>query len=461
MSIDDLTEPAPSGRERRTGKLKVPVIVGTRPEAIKLVPIIIALRDSEMYEPMVVSTGQHHRMVSEIFDLAGIETQATLHAGSRHAGLNDRVATVMGRFADFIDEQFNGDPGEGHFELAMKGRYPIAVAVHGDTSSAMAAAMAAFHMRIPVIHVEAGLRTGGLNLTPFPEEMNRQVIGCLAAMHLAPTSTNLQNLIRENVPVEQIFTTGNTGVDALHWASRLDVPFSDPAIQSIVDDGAPIVVVTAHRRENWGAGIAGISKGIARLADRYPDVRFIVPMHPNPAVRETIRAELGDRVTVLLTEPLQYAEFARLLGACHLVITDSGGIQEEAPSLGKPVLVARESTERVEGIAAGTLILVGSDPSRIEAEASRLLSDEEAYERVARAINPYGDGMAAERIVKALEYLVNGDRTPQQFGSGFTRRGIIAATGYEVPMTPSEAAEEPDADHAHEHEPSGVELWTA
>ena len=241
--------------------------------------------------------------------------------------------------------------------------------MHGDTSSAFAAALAAFHLRIPVVHVEAGLRTGGLNLTPFPEELNRQLITCIAALHLAPTAKNEENLVRENVSADQVFVTGNTGIDALHWAAGLDVPIANPRVAELVAGDDRIVLVTAHRRENWGGGLAGIAEGVARVATSHPDVQFVLPMHPNPAVRGQLRPALEPLANVLLVEPLRYTSMAKLLARCDFVITDSGGLQEEAPSLDKPVLVARDSTERTEGVEAGTLLLVGTDPARIADEA--------------------------------------------------------------------------------------------
>jgi UDP-N-acetylglucosamine 2-epimerase (non-hydrolysing) len=411
-------------------KLQVPVVVGTRPEAIKLVSLILALRESENYNPIVVSTGQHNRLVEYIFELADIKPDVTLWAGSRRAALNERVASVMQRFEDFCVERFDIDPdGVPSQEDVLAGRHPALVMVHGDTSSAMAAALASFHMRIPVMHVEAGLRTGGNNLVPFPEELNRQVISTIAAMHFAPTSENLGNLVRENIPVEQVFVTGNTGIDALQWSSKMDVQFANPELQALVDSDRRIVVVTAHRRENWGDGLRGIAEGIHRLADRHPEVGFVLPVHPNPRVREVLTERLRGLDNVLLTEPLGYATFARLLGRCSIVITDSGGIQEEAPSLGKPVLVTRETTERTEGIAAGTLRLVGTNPQVIFDEANRLLESAEAYEAMASAENPYGDGRAAERIVAALEHLLLGTDPPTQFGTGYSRAAVAIASG--------------------------------
>lgn len=411
-------------------KVLIPVVVGTRPEAIKLVPVITSLRDSEKFQPVVVSTGQHHHMVEEIFEQAGIGTHVHLWAGTERAGLTERVTTVMRRFNDFILEWFGPHPGEGELSRKiLEGNYPAAVIVHGDTSSAMSAALASFHLQIPVLHVEAGLRTGGSIMSPFPEELNRQVITCIAAMNFAPTFENLENLVRENVEVGQIFVTGNTGIDALRWASTLDAPYADPKVQELHESDARVVLVTAHRRENWGDGLAGIANGIRKLAHRFPDVQFVVPLHPNPRVQHDLGEPLVMFDNVLLTKPLEYTSFARLIGRCDLVITDSGGIQEEAPSLNKPVLVARESTERGEGIDAGTLILVGTDPETIETEAARLLEDPAAYMKVAESPNPYGDGFAAERITQALEFMLTGNNPPVPFGHGFSRREVSDATG--------------------------------
>lgn len=427
---DDFISPLPLD-PGETPKILIPCVVGTRPEAIKMVPVILALKNSERFQPIVVSTGQHHHMVEEIFEEAEIGTHVHLWAGTDRASLTERVSTVMRRFNDFCLEWFGPRPSDEEVGAEiLAGRFPAAVLVHGDTSSAMAAALASFHLQIPVMHVEAGLRTGGTILSPYPEELNRQVITCLAAMHFAPTFENLENLIRENVEVGQIFVTGNTGIDALRWAAALETPFVDDAVQALVDDASKrIVVVTAHRRENWGAGLESIAEGIGRLADRFGDVHFIVPLHPNPRVRKELGAPLADKANVLLTDPLEYTSFSRLLGRCELVITDSGGIQEEAPSLNKPVLVARDSTERGEGVEAGTLVLVGTDPDRIEAEGALLLSDPVAYAKVAEADNPYGDGFAAERIIGALEYLITGKSPPVPFGSGFNRREIGVASG--------------------------------
>lgn len=414
-------------------RVLVPVVVGTRPEAIKLTPVIMRLKQSRLLKPVVISTGQHHNMVEEIFEAADIGTQVHLWAGADRAALTERVATVMQRFNDFCIEWFGPRPDDSELTQAiLAGRYPATTVVHGDTSSAMAAALASFHLKIPVCHVEAGLRTGGSIQSPFPEELNRQVITCIAAMHFAPTFKNLENLTRENVPVGQVFVTGNTGIDALRWASTIESPYADRELERI--DAAPgrIVVVTAHRRENWGEGLRGVAAGIERLAARHQDITFVVPLHPNPRVQEELGSPLKNIDNVHLTVPLDYTEFARLLGRCTLVLTDSGGIQEEAPSLGKPVLVMRDTTERGEGVDAGTLRLVGTDPERIEREASRLLDDDVAYASMADSDNPYGDGFAAERIVMAMEYMVSGEKPPLPFSPGFSRAEIAEAGGIEL-----------------------------
>lgn len=412
-------------------KVSVLIVVGTRPEAIKLVPTILALRESGVFRPLVVSTGQHHRMVEEVFALAGIKPDYELWVGGARNQLNDRVREVMGRLDDFCREEFGADGSIGHDAGVVAGNYPIAVLVHGDTTSAFAAALASFHLRIPVIHVEAGLRTGS-TLTPFPEELNRQLITCIASFNLAPTWHNLENLVHEDVPVDRIFVTGNTGIDSLQWAAGLDTELSDPVIRELYHSDGKLVVVTAHRRENWGGGLDGIAAGVKALANEHPDVSFLVPMHPNPAVREQWAA-LGETKNVYLTEPASYAEFAKVLTRSYMVITDSGGIQEEAPSLGKPVLVARDSTERQEGVDAGTLKLVGTDANLIFDEGNLLLNDEDAYQAMSQAENPYGDGHASERIVKALEYLYLGGAPPAPFSTSFSRRAVIAAAGYEQP----------------------------
>ena len=392
----------------QAAKLAVPVIVGTRPEAIKLVPIILALRDSDCFHPVIVSTGQHHRMVAEIFELAGIKTDVELWVGSGRAPLNERVAPVMGRFDDFCRERFGARRHGRSREQVLNGRFPAAVLVHGDTTSAMAAALAAFHLRIPVMHVEAGLRTGGLNLTPFPEELNRRLISKIACFHFAPTATNQENLIRENIPEHQIFVTGNTGIDALRWASdhRGAVPGSRGGGASTTAISR-IVVVTAHRRENWETGLDGVAEGVR---DSPP---------PTPRSASSCRctrtrsfasgSARRSRISTTCCSPSRWATppSPGCSARCHLVITDSGGIQEEAPSLGKPVLVARETTERTEGVEAGT-----SAPGRHRPRPDR------------------GRGRAPARSTPMPTRDGGGPRTPTATGappSGSWRRSSICA----------------------------------
>ena len=411
-------------------KANVLCLIGTRPEAIKMLPVVLALRASANFVPIVVTTGQHRDLVDPILALADITPDFDLEVGHPGLTLNELVSTVISRLDGFLRERFDATGAAiATREEILDDGFPVATLVHGDTSSALAAAIASFNLRIPVVHVEAGLRTR-LTLSPFPEELNRQAISRIAAFHLAPTSTNEENLVRERVPYEQIFVTGNTGIDALRFASTLDVEFEDPAVGGAVASAGPIVTVTAHRRENWEGGLARIAEAIGRLAVAHPGTRFVVPQHPNPLVREQLGKPLSVHGNVVLTEPLSYAPFARLMARSKVIVTDSGGIQEEAPALDVPVIVTRESTERGEGLEAGTLRLVGTDPDRIVEAASLLLTDPAEHAAMAAATNPYGDGRASERIVGALEYLANLGPAPVRFGPGFSRRAVLAASGY-------------------------------
>ena len=404
------------------------IIVGTRPEAIKLFPLIRLLRDHAEIRPIVVSTGQHPGIVEGILRAAGCGVDADLAVGRPGLTLNQLVASILARFEETV--QFHVGPAPATTRDRSE-NYPLACVVHGDTSSAAAGALAAFHLRIPVVHVEAGLRTGS-TLSPFPEELNRQLIARIASFHLAPTRHNVENLVREGVGIGRIYVTGNTGIDALMWAAAQEVPYGRPELAWLeTDQVTRVVTVTAHRRENWEHGIADIAEGVRRLSVMYPDVRFVVPVHPNPTVANVVRAGLGASANVTLTPPMEYLPFARLLGRSYAVITDSGGIQEEAPALGVPVLVCRETTERSEGVRAGTLELVGTDPDRIVAAASRLLDDAHAHAEVASRVNPYGDGHAAERIVAAFESIGFGYPTPTSFGPGYSRAQVLTWAGYE------------------------------
>ncbi len=294
----------------------------------------------------------------------------------------------------------------------LEAEKPAAVIVQGDTSTSTAAALAAFHRGIPVVHVEAGLRSGNI-LSPFPEEANRKITSQIAALHLAPTSTSRANLLRESVSSDDIVVTGNTVIDALLMTVEKKTPFSDPALEDLADSGSRILLVTTHRRENWGGAMEGVGRALARLAKAFPDVQVVLPAHRNPVVREAVLPHLEGLGNVTVTEPLAYGEFTRMLSLATVVLTDSGGVQEEAPSLAKPVLVMRENTERPEAVEAGTVKLIGTDEDRIVDEVTTLFTDRAAFEAMAQATNPYGDGSAAERSLAALTELTSsGSRQP-------------------------------------------------
>ncbi|MEV3853784.1 UDP-N-acetylglucosamine 2-epimerase (non-hydrolyzing) [Streptomyces sp. NPDC050095] len=406
--------------------LNVAVVVGTRPEAIKLLPVIRELKASEGFHPTVISTGQHERMVREVLALGGITPDIELGVGYPGMPLNDLFTEIMDRFDKALRKNFGQPPQPGQGRLGSD-QYPVTVLVHGDTSSAAAAALAAFHLRLSVNHIEAGMRTHS-TLSPFPEELNRQLIARLAAFHLAPTTLSKQNLIREGIDSDRILVTGNTGIDAVLWAAEQQTDYGDPVLDAL-DPHTRVVVVTAHRRENWGEGLVGIGRGVQRAAADHPDVLFVVPLHPNPIVADTLRPLLAQSSNVHVTRPMDYVPFARLLKRAVLAISDSGGIQEEAPSLGTPVLVTRDNTERTSGLNTGTLRLVGTDPDRIAAEAAVLLGDEQAHQKMAEAPNPYGDGHAARRIVQAFGHLTFNTTPPVPFGHGYRRSAVLGAAG--------------------------------
>lgn len=410
-------------------------VIGTRPEAIKMLPVVMELRRSEDLEPVVVSTGQHSEMVTEILDLGDVTPEVDLGARS-HGSLNDLVGQVIRRFEEFCVSRFDhGGRVDAHDRDDVFERgYPAGVLVHGDTSSGMAAALAAFNLRIPVGHVEAGLRTHD-PLSPYPEELNRQLISRIAAFHLAPTNLSKQNLVREGIDSEQVFVTGNTGIDTLVLATRRRAEFTDARIPAALENQRPLVLATAHRRESWGGGLARIGEGIRQMVQQHPEVQVVLVTHPNPEARREVTAPVADLPQVIISDPLDYVPFAHVQAAARFAISDSGGVQEEAPALGTPVLVTRDTTERIEGIEAGTLRLVGTHPASIAAAADLLLSDEQELQRMAFALNPYGDGRAAERVISALEHLAGSAPDPQRYGSGFNRRKVLRASGYEATPT--------------------------
>jgi UDP-N-acetylglucosamine 2-epimerase (non-hydrolysing) len=372
------------------------VVYGTRPEAIKVAPLIIALADSPHFDPVVVVTAQHRELLDQVNETFGIKTDADL-------GLM-RPGQTLGEVASGAIAGL--DPLMSEFD-------PEAVVVQGDTTTTLAGALAAFYHRVPVVHLEAGLRSGDL-YAPFPEEANRILTSRVTTLHLAPTSANAANLIAEGVAAESIVVTGNTVIDALLLGGRVWQDYRDPRLSDLEADGRRVVVVTAHRRESWGSRMECIGRAVSRLAAREPDVRFVVPIHPNPAQR-TLAPHLAGHPNVTMTAPLHYGDFARLLRRSYLVLTDSGGIQEEAPSLHKPVLVMRDTTERPEAVRTGAVRLVGTDAGRIVAEVTALLHTPVAYRRMADAVNPYGDGRAGERALAALAHLFGMGPRPAPF----------------------------------------------
>lgn len=369
------------------GMPRILVTFGTRPEAIKMFPVVDALRATGQVDVKVVVTAQHRELLDAVLGLAGLRPDIDLDLmlpDQSLDGLSSRILT--------------------HFGAALDTLQPDRVLVHGDTLTTMMASLACYFRRIPVGHVEAGLRSGDI-YSPWPEEVNRKVTGVVADLHFAPTETAAAALRAENVSEKAIHVTGNTVIDALLFARAkiASDPTLAPAIAPLRERfaGKRIIAVTAHRRENFGAGIAGIAEGLQRLAGR-EDVAIIYPLHPNPNVAEVMRPTLGALDNIALINPLDYLDFVAMMEASDIVLTDSGGIQEEAPSLGKPVLVMRDTTERPEGVAAGTARLVGTDANMIVAETSRLLDDEAAYMAMSRAHNPYGDGQAARRIAELV-----------------------------------------------------------
>ncbi|MUL37536.1 non-hydrolyzing UDP-N-acetylglucosamine 2-epimerase [Gloeocapsopsis dulcis] len=359
---------------------QVCIILGTRPEAIKMAPVIQVFQRSPLFDTQVILTGQHIEMVAQVMQLFDLE-----------ANQNLAIMQPKQTLTDITCRSLQG------LENLFKQLQPQLVLVQGDTTTAFAAALAAFYQKISVGHVEAGLRTDDV-LNPYPEEANRRLISQLTQLHFAPTTLAVQNLQRSGV-LGKIHQTGNTVIDAL-----LSVAQRQPAcdVPGLEWEKYRVLLATVHRRENWGEPLLKIAEGFLQILDQFPDTALLLPLHRNPIVREPLQAALQHHPRVFLTEPLDYAELVSAIGRSHLLLTDSGGLQEEAPSLGKPVLVLRETTERPEAIAAGTAKLVGTDPGQIFTTASVLLSNAEAYQAMATAINPFGDGHAAERILQIV-----------------------------------------------------------
>jgi len=372
---------------------KVLVVFGTRPEAIKMAPLVKALEVDELLELKVCVTAQHREMLDQVLDIFEIEPDYDLNLMKAGQDLYDITANVLLGMKDVLSD----------FQ-------PDIVLVHGDTTTTSATSMAAFYQKIKVGHVEAGLRTGDI-YSPWPEEANRQITGVLTTYHFAPTTNSQENLLRENKNSEDIIVTGNTVIDALFLAlDKIEnsKDLKEKIIATInsqykINSDKKLVLVTGHRRENFGQGFINICKALKTLADNNPDIDIVYPVHLNPNVQKPVKEILSDVSNVYLIDPLQYEQFIYLMSQSYFIITDSGGVQEEAPSLGKPVLVMRDTTERPEALEAGTVKLVGTDMDVIIEEAQKLLDDAVAYEKMSKAHNPYGDGKACERIVNFIK----------------------------------------------------------
>lgn len=370
--------------------MKVLTVFGTRPEAIKMAPLVLGLQHDDRFESVVCITAQHREMLDQVINLFGIEPDYDLNVMRDKQDLHSLTATMVQGLRSVISETS-----------------PDIVLVHGDTTTTLATSLAAYYSGKPIGHVEAGLRTGDI-YSPWPEEGNRRVVGALATLHFAPTAGARENLLRENVPSDRIVVTGNTVIDALAEVSErlLGDPQLNESLRSKFPFFAPhrkIVLVTGHRRESFGSGFDRICLALRELATSFSDVDFVYPMHLNPQVREPVTRILGAASNVHLIEPLDYLPFVWLMNHSHIILTDSGGIQEEAPSLGKPVLLMRDTTERPEAVDAGTVRLVGTDKDLIVKWVSTLLNDEAEYQAMSRAHNPYGDGKSVARILEALQ----------------------------------------------------------
>ena len=360
-------------------KKKIMCVVGTRPEAIKMAPVILALKAEPWADVRLLATAQHRHMLDQVLNFFGIEPDIDLNIMRP----NQALTTLTARLLLELDD-------------VLQAERPDVVLAQGDTTTVMTVALACFYQRIPFGHVEAGLRTGDMQ-NPFPEEANRVIAGRLARWHFAPTEGSRQNLLREGIDASNIVVTGNTVIDALLATADKD---SNLGIE--IDPGKRLVLITSHRRENFGEPFRNICRALQTLAERNTNVQFLYPVHPNPNIRDVAHEMLGGRHRIILCEPLDYAPFVAAMKRSYLIISDSGGVQEEAPALGKPVLVLRDETERPEAVEQGVVKLVGPHYARIVEEVQRLLDSEIAYRAMARGVSPYGDGHAAERIVKVL-----------------------------------------------------------
>lgn len=366
-------------------KIKLMTVFGTRPEAIKMCPLVLEMQKyPDFIEPIVAVTAQHREMLDQVLQLFAIKPDYDLNIMTAGQTLYDVTGRALAGLKDVLAEA-----------------QPDMVLVHGDTTTTFVGALASFYAQIPVGHVEAGLRTGN-KFSPYPEEMNRKLTGAIADIHFAPTSTSKNNLLKENIDPAAIVVTGNTVIDALQTTVKADYRFTDSGLQKALAGGNRLILVTTHRRENLGEPMRHVYQALRKVLENHPDVEAIFPVHKNPKVREIVDEELGKLAQVHLIEPLDYEPFANLMAKVDIVLTDSGGIQEEAPALGKPVLVLRDTTERPEAVDAGTVKLVGTAYDDVLRETSLLLDDSKYYQSMAEAANPYGDGRACERIIRKI-----------------------------------------------------------
>lgn len=378
--------------------IKVMTVFGTRPEAIKMAPVVLELqKHADRIQTIVAVTAQHRQMLDQVLDLFQITPDYDLDIMSQGQTLYDITTKSLMGLKDVLAKE-----------------KPDLVLVHGDTTTTFAGALASYYQQVPVGHVEAGLRTGDI-YSPFPEEMNRKLTGAIAAIHFAPTATAKANLLKENVNPSHIYVTGNTVIDALMMTVAGDYDFGDD-LKDVDFHNHRVILLTTHRRENLGEPMRHIYKALRRIIEEIPDTEIVFPVHRNPLVRKVVEEELAGVDRIHLIDPMEYEPFANLMSLSSLVLTDSGGIQEEAPSLGKPVLVLRNTTERPEAVEAGTVRLIGTDKDVVYAETKRLLTDQAAYGAMSNAVNPYGDGKASQRIVQAILHVFAGEEAvPDDF----------------------------------------------
>lgn len=383
-------------------KKKIAVVFGTRPDTIKMAPIILELqRNSEFFDVLTIATAQHRQMLDQVLDVFEIKPNYDLNIMSA----KQTLASLTSKIVTGLDEIFENEK-------------PDMVLVQGDTTTTCIGSLAAFYRQIPVGHIEAGLRTND-KMNPFPEEINRRITGCIADLHFAPTDTARQSLLLENTNPANIFVTGNTVVDALEYSVIKDYEFSVPELREIIAENKKIVLITMHRRENWGSPMEGAARAIKRLAIKYPQLNFLFPLHKNPIVRDAVVPILENTSNIKLIEPLDYHDFVNAMAKSHLILTDSGGVQEEGPHFGIPILCLRSVTERPDAVTFGTVKLVGLDEEVIFNTANTLIENQEEYKKMANATNPYGDGLSSERTIKIIKnYFGMANETVEEFLPG-------------------------------------------